>query len=135
LVSDVAHAYFDLLALDREAEIDRRTLASRQASLELVRHRDDDGLASDLDVKRAEEVLAAAAATVPGVERRIGQTENRLSILLGQNPGPIQCGGLLHRQQMPPEIPAGPPAVLLERRPDRPSRRNWEKVYGEPARP
>lgn len=132
-MSDVAHAYFDLLALDREAEIDRRTLASRQESLELVRHRYDDGPASDLDVKRAEEVLAAAA-TVPDVERRIGQTENRLSILLGQNPGPIQRGGLLHRQQMPPEIPAGLPAALLERSPDRPSRRNWEKVYGEPAR-
>jgi multidrug efflux system outer membrane protein len=118
LVSDVAQAYFDLLELDREAEIDRHTLASRQESLALVRHRYDDGLASDLDVKRAEEALAAAAATVPDVERRSAQTENRLRLLLGQNPGPIPRGESLYRQHLPPEIPAGLPAALLERRPD-----------------
>ncbi|MGE5305211.1 MAG: TolC family protein, partial [Alphaproteobacteria bacterium] len=52
LVSDVAQNYFDLLELDREEEIDRRTLASRRASLDLVRRRYDEGLASELDLKR-----------------------------------------------------------------------------------
>jgi multidrug efflux system outer membrane protein len=46
LVSDVAQTYFDLLELDREADIDRRTLESRQASLDLVRQRFDAGLTS-----------------------------------------------------------------------------------------
>src|SRR5438309_6549022 len=44
LSSDVAQSYFDLLELDREADVDRQTLASRQASLELVRRRFDEGL-------------------------------------------------------------------------------------------
>ena len=118
LISDVAQTYFDLLELDREADVDRRTLASRQASLDLVRRRFEGGLTSELDVWRAEQELATAAATVPDVERRIAQTENRLSILLGRNPAPIARGTVLDAQTTPPEVPAGLPSALLERRPD-----------------
>jgi multidrug efflux system outer membrane protein len=118
LISDVAQSYFDLLELDREADVDRQTLASRQASLELVRRRFDGGLTNELDMRRAEQELAAAAAAVPGVERRVAQTENGLSILLGRNPGRIQRGTALDAQRMPPEVPAGLPSTLLERRPD-----------------
>jgi len=118
LINDVAQTYFDLLELDREAEIDRSTLASRQASLDLVRRRYENGLTSELDVHRAEQELATAAATVPDVERRIAQTENRLSILLGRNPGSIARPAKLDAQRMPPEVPVGLPSTLLERRPD-----------------
>jgi outer membrane protein, multidrug efflux system len=118
LISDVAQAYFDLLELDREADVDRQTFASRQASLELVRRRFEDGLTSELDVRRAEQELAAAVAAVPDVERRIAQTENRLSILLGHNPGPIRRGTALDGQRVPPHVPADLPSALLERRPD-----------------
>ena len=118
LISDVAQSYFDLLELDREADVDRRTLASRQASLELVRRRFEEGLTNELDVRRAEQELATAAAAVPGVERRIAETENRLSVLLGRNPGPIPRGGVLDAQTAPPQVPAGLPSMLLERRPD-----------------
>src|SRR5438445_3452985 len=69
LINDVAQAYFDLLELDREADIDRSTLTSRQASLELVRRRYENGLTSELDVHRAEQELATAAAAIPDVEQ------------------------------------------------------------------
>jgi multidrug efflux system outer membrane protein len=118
LVAEVAQTYFDLLELDREAEIDRRTLDSRRASLDLVSRRYNDGLASELDVRRAEEEVASAAATVPDVERRIAQTENGLRIFLGENPGPIPRSVSLDNEHMPPEIPAGLPSALLEQRPD-----------------
>jgi outer membrane protein, multidrug efflux system len=118
LINDVAQTYFDLLELDREADIDRSTLTSRQASLELVRRRYENGLTSELDVHRAEQELATAAAAVPDVERRIAQTENRLSILLGRNPGSIARPTVLDAERMPPEVPAGLPSTLLERRPD-----------------
>ncbi len=118
LISDVAQGYFDLLELDREADIDRRTLESRRASLDLVRRRLEEGLTSELDLRRAEGELATAAAAVPDVERRIGQTENRLSILLGRNPAPVPRGTALDGQTTLPTIPAGLPSDLLERRPD-----------------
>src|SRR2546425_7724185 len=118
LVADVARAHFDLLELDHELEIARRTLQTRQASLELPRRRFEQGLSTQLDVDRAEAEVAVAAATVPDLERRIAQTENGLSVLLGRNPGPIARGTPLDGQRLPPEVPAGLPSALLERRPD-----------------
>src|SRR5881397_1002685 len=49
LVSDVATAYFVLLDLDKELEIDQRTLASRQDSLRLIQVRQQGGIATLLD--------------------------------------------------------------------------------------
>ncbi len=118
LVADVARAHFDLLELDHELEIARRTLQTRQASLELQRRRFEQGLSTQLDVDRAEAEVAVAAATVPDLERRIAQTENGLSVLLGRNPGPIARGTPLDGQRLPPEVPGGLPSALLERRPD-----------------
>ena len=118
LVSDVAQSYFDLIELDREADVARRTRDSRRASLDLVQQRFEGGLTSDLDVQRARQELASAAATVPELEKRIAQTEHRLSILLGKNPGAIARGTTLDQQAAPPAIPAGLPSDLLERRPD-----------------
>src|SRR5881409_3144886 len=118
LVSDVARTYFDLLELDRELEIARRTLQTRQESLQLERRRFERGLSTQLDVDRADAEAAVAAATVPDLERRIVQNENGLSVLLGRNPGPIARGTPLDRQRLSPEVPAGLPSALLERRPD-----------------
>jgi len=118
LVADVARTYFDLLELDRELEIARRTLATREASLDLQRRRAAQGLATQLDVHRADAEVAVAAATARDVERRIAQTENGLNVLLGHNPGPVRRGAPLDAQRLPPEIPAGLPSALLERRPD-----------------
>jgi multidrug efflux system outer membrane protein len=118
LVSDVAQAYFEILDLDRELDVARRTVASRRASLDLLRLRFREGLTAELDVRRAEAELASAAATVPDLERRLAQTEHRLSVLLGRNPGTVARGRPLEDQPAPPEIPAGLPSALLERRPD-----------------
>jgi len=114
----VARTHFDLLELDDELEIARRTLQTRQASLEFQRRRFGQGLSTQLDVERAEAEVAVAASTVPDLERRIVQTENGLSVLLGRNPGPIARGTPLDGQRLPPEVPAGLPSALLERRPD-----------------
>jgi len=118
LVSDVARTYFDLLELDQELEIARRTLQTREESLQLQRRRFEQGLSTQLDVDRADAEAAVAAATVPDLERRIAQNENALSVLLGRNPGPIARGTPLDGQRLPPEVPAGLPSALLERRPD-----------------
>jgi multidrug efflux system outer membrane protein len=118
VVGDVATGYFSLLELDSELEIDRRTLATREESLRLIKLRQQGGVATMLDVRQAEELVYQASQTVPDTERAIEQTENQISLLLGNNPGPIQRGQSLTLQQELPEVPTGLPSSLLERRPD-----------------
>jgi multidrug efflux system outer membrane protein len=118
LVSNVASAYFQLLELDDEMEISRRTLASRKDSLRLVEIREQGGTTSMLDVRQSEQLVYTAAASIPDLERRIEQQENLISILLGDNPEPITRGKPLVENKFPPTVPAGLPSSLLERRPD-----------------
>jgi len=118
LVADVASAYFQLRALDLQLEISKRTLNSRQESLRLTRILADGGSTSLLDVRQAEQLVFTASAEVPALEQQIEQQENLLSVLLGQNPGDVPRGQTLTQQLQPPEIPAGLPSALLERRPD-----------------
>ena len=118
LVANVATAYFQLRALDSELEISQRTLGSRQQSLQLTRVLETHGGASDLDVSQSEQLVYTASETIPDLERQIEQQENQLSILLGENPGPIPRGRILTEQPVPENEPAGLPSELLERRPD-----------------
>jgi multidrug efflux system outer membrane protein len=118
LVSDVATAYFQLRSLDLQLEISRRTLASRQDSLKLTQTLANGGATSMLDVRQAEQLVDTAAETIPDLERQIEQQENFLSTLLGNNPGPIARGMKLTEQPHAPDVPAGLPSTLLERRPD-----------------
>src|SRR5207247_4016247 len=76
------------------------------------------GSASKLDTSRAEAALASTAANVPEIERQIVLKENQISVLIGLNPGPVIHNAKLREQILPPEVPAGLPSALLERRPD-----------------
>jgi multidrug efflux system outer membrane protein len=118
LVANVATAYFELRALDSELDIAKRTLGSRQQSLQLTQTLVTHGSASDLDLSQSEQLVYTASETIPDLERQIQQQENLLSILLGENPGPIARGRGLTEQPVPDAIPAGLPSELLERRPD-----------------
>ena len=118
LVSNMATAYFQLLELDMEMEISRRTLESRKESLRLVEIRAQGGTTSMVDVRQSEQLVYGAAAAIPDFERQIEQQENLISILLGQNPAPIPRGKPLVSTTISPTVPAGLPSSLLERRPD-----------------
>ena len=115
LVAGVATAYFTLQTLDDELAITRRTLATRQKFVDLTQAQHDRGTVSDLDVATAQAQLAVAQANLPDLQRRIGQTEDQLSVLLGHNPDRIVRGDV---HPSPPVPAAGLPSSLLERRPD-----------------
>lgn len=118
LVSELAQAYFELLELDLQLEIAQRTTVSFQETLRIFNERLEGGIASRLDITRAQGALATTAARVPEVERQIALKENQIHVLLGQSPGPVPRNTTLLQQSMPPEVPAGLPSALLERRPD-----------------
>ena len=118
LVSDVASSYFALRELDYELDISRRTLTSRQESLRIIKLRQSQGIATMLEVRQAEELVYDATEVIPALERSIQQTENFLSYLTGKNPGAIARGLSLTEHQLLPDVPAGLPSDLIERRPD-----------------
>jgi outer membrane protein, multidrug efflux system len=118
LVANVASGYFQLRQLDLELEISKGTLGSRQDSLDLTKTLEQHGINSLLDVRQSEQLVYTAAAEIPDLERQIGQQENALNILLGNNPGDIPRGLKLTEQPHSPEVPVGIPSTLLERRPD-----------------
>lgn len=118
LVANIATSYFQLRQLDLELEISKRTLGSRGESLKLTQTLEQHGISSLLDVRQSEQLVYTAAEEVPDFERQIAQQENTISILLGKNPGDIPRGLKLTEQPHAPEVPAGLPSALLERRPD-----------------
>jgi multidrug efflux system outer membrane protein len=118
VMAQVAQSYFQLRALDAQLEIAHRNVASFTDTLNIFNDKLKGGAASGLEVSRAQAALSNVAAVIPDLERQIVAQENALSLLLGRNPGPIARGAALADQYDPPQIPAGLPATLLERRPD-----------------
>jgi len=118
LVSDVAAAYFLLLDLDQELQIQRAATNAYSGSYRIFNDRRINGVASRLETDRAAAALANAAATIPQLELQIATTENQINVLLGRNPGPIPRSSLADQPPYPAEIPAGLPSTLLQRRPD-----------------
>ena len=117
LVTTVADAYIQLLALDDELAIAQRTLESRREVLRLQKARFDGGVAPESDMRQAEAQYQIAAAAVPSLQRQVAQQENLISLLAGRNPGPVERGRTFSQLAVP-SIPAGLPSDLLARRPD-----------------
>ena len=118
LIADVASTYFLMRDLDQRYQIAKRTLKTRRDTTDLVLARFKKGTVPRLDVNQAQIQEAQAAVELAAFERQVIQTENLLNVLLGRNPGPIARGQALDDQYLPPEVPAGLPSELLERRPD-----------------
>jgi len=118
VVANVASAYFTLRELDAELDISRKTLTSRQQSLQLTQTLERGGAVGLLDVRQAEQLVETAAEAIPETERQIALQEDLISTLMGENPHDIPRGLGLTEQPLPPEVPAGLPSELIERRPD-----------------
>jgi multidrug efflux system outer membrane protein len=116
-VAEVARGYVQLLNLDSQIEITRRTLEVRAEAVKVFQQRFAGGVISEVELRQMEAEYEAAAARLPDLEQAQAQQENALSFLLGGNPGPIARGRSLKALIMPP-VPGGLPSSLLERRPD-----------------
>lgn len=118
LIAQVSSLYLQLLELDTQQEVTRRTLEGRRKALRLTRTRFDEGVSSILDVRQAESLLASSEQALADQARRTAQAENALATLLGRNPGPIVRGTRLEALSAPLRLNAGLPSDLLQRRPD-----------------
>ena len=118
LVEDVATAYLQIRALDSQLAITKETIQVRQSSVDLTRTLESGGSVPLSDVRQAEQLLYTATSELPQLEQQIQQEENAISLLLGENPGPIMHQDSAALAPPPQDLPTGLPSRLLERRPD-----------------
>ena len=117
LVSSVATTYLNLRAFDEQLVIAQRTRDAYAESVRLFELQFKYGVVSEMTVDQARSQYETAVARIAQIEQQIVFTENALSILLGRNPAPIPRGKPIAEFAMP-QVPAGLPSQLLERRPD-----------------
>ena len=117
LVANVASSYIALRGLDRQLFIARQTEQAFAETYELFKLRYEYGAIDQLQLSQARSLYESARKAIPRYESLIRQQENLLSVLTGQLPGGIPRGRKIDDLKAP-EIPAGLPSTLLERRPD-----------------
>lgn len=119
LIADVGQAYFRVRELDEQIAIAEHNLTVRKDSLDIIAIRAQVGLASELDVKRAEVLVAESAAQIPEFKRLRALEVHRIEVLTGAPPGTLDLPSKpLRTVIVQPDIPVGLPSQLLERRPD-----------------
>ncbi len=118
LVGDIASTYFYLRELDLSLEIATRTVKLNDETVDYYAKRLQGGVSNRLEVNQAKANRALTAATIPDIERQIVIAENALSVLLGRPPSAIARWKPIAENEVPPQVPSGLPAQLLERRPD-----------------
>lgn len=119
LISETASAYFNLVALDNELSIVKRTLETRKEELAKAKLRYEGGLTSEITYLQAQVEYNTAASLLPVVEKRIETTQNAIALLIGALPGTeIKRDANALKTPLPETVPVGIPSELLQRRPD-----------------
>lgn len=120
LLSEVARNYIALRGLQHELAIVENNVAAQRDTLQLTRSRLAAGIATDLDVARAEAQVASTESQVPTLHTQIEQAIHRLGVLMDRDPDALEVR-LSTDSPLPagPEmVPTGLPSALLRRRPD-----------------
>jgi outer membrane protein TolC len=120
LLAEVARTYFELRTAQRRLEIARNNLELQERTYAITRERMAAGVVGDLDVSRAEALVANTRASVPMLSDQVRQSTRRLGVLLGE-----ESERLLEELTVAEPIPRPPakvaiglPNELLRRRPD-----------------
>lgn len=117
LQSQLARNYFALRFLDREMQVLRQAVASREANLQLATDRFEGELTSELDVSRAETELSATKADLVRLKGPRTRLENAIAVLVGEAPSGFTVRVLASEPKLPTVRP-GVPLSVLENRPD-----------------
>lgn len=119
IISQVAEAYFSLIALDNEYEIVKTTMETRGESMEKARLRYESGLTSEIVYQQARTDFLEASALVPEIERQRKLLRDAIAVLTGVYPTELLPEPTLEfADALPPTLPTGIPSQLLKQRPD-----------------
>ncbi|HEY4688743.1 MAG TPA: efflux transporter outer membrane subunit [Anaerolineae bacterium] len=113
-----ASSYFKFAALDARLAVAKETLAKARHAAELVRTRQQAGMATALQVAQQQAEVASLQAAIPTLQTQRRQVLNALAMLAGHLPDGFDVKPTAIAQLGLPQAPAGLPSALLERRPD-----------------
>ena len=117
LVAQAATLYYQLLAFDKQLEITNQTIEIRKKQLETIKALKEAAILTGADVAQSEANLYAAQVTIPDIELNIKQTENAISLLMGDTPSEINRN-TIDNQVVYSDLKTGVPSQLLLNRPD-----------------
>ena len=119
-LAEVARNYIEVRGYQRRQSIATDNIKAQAETVEIVRARFNAGLTSELDVKRAEALLATSRAQLPALDTATKIGIHQLGVLLGQQPGALRAELAMSAPVpiTPPVVPVGLPSELLRRRPD-----------------
>ncbi len=115
--AQLAASYFQLRVLDAQHELLTETTRAYERALQITRNRFASGVVTPADVAQAESQLQSARTNLLDTGLSRAQTEHAIALLVGKAPADfsLEAGTLTSAV---PEVPAGLPSTLLQRRPD-----------------
>ncbi len=120
LVAEVARNYVELRGAQKRIDVLDARIATLQDTRDILRARQEGGLANDLDVARSEALLDDTRAARPSLEYAAAAAIHRLAVLTGRQPDALR--ERLSRHASIPvvasELPIGSPSDRIARRPD-----------------
>jgi NodT family efflux transporter outer membrane factor (OMF) lipoprotein len=117
LQGQLANDYLELRGLDAQVKLLTDTVAVYDKAFQLINYRHDRGIASGLDVGQAQTQLSSAQAQLADTEARRALFEHAIASLVGTPASNFNIAPAVITLKVP-NIPAGLPSTLLQRRPD-----------------
>lgn len=118
LVSEIAHSYYELLALDNQLEILTQNLALQNNALKTVRLQKQSSKVTELAVKRFEAEVLSTESKQYEIKQQIVERENRINFLVGRLPQKVERDPTNFTLLSMDVIKVGTPLQLFENRPD-----------------
>lgn len=117
LHAELAVDYLTLRSLDHESAVLHDSVEAYNKALQITEDRYKGGMAPRIDVEQARTQLEATQAQETDLAEGRAHYQNAIAVLTGQLPENFSIAPKVHAM-LPPAIPLGVPAQLLERRPD-----------------
>lgn len=118
LIAEIAHSYYELMALDNQLDIIKKNIEIYQQSLEIVKLQKSAARVTELAVKRFEAELLSNQSNQYYIEQQIIETENRINFLVGRFPQKVNRDANAFANISVDDMAYGIPSQLLENRPD-----------------
>lgn len=117
VISNIANLYYTLLMLDKQLEVVNNMAKLTEETWNIMKIQKELGRVKETSVQSAEANYYSVQAQAAGLRRQIRETENSLSLLLGQQAQTI-ARGTFDGQSLPAEFATGVGLQLLANRPD-----------------